>query len=198
MAMQDRLDLMFQKQAKLFEYVKIQHDLNYSYDEWIVRHIDAMINELEELRNEVNWKWWKAPMKVDKAKVNGEIIDLWFFLTEMSIVAGITPKDITKLYDEKYQENIRRQEGTSDKKGYQAIKSEPIAELREKHSTYGIQLGDELIGTTTKLTHKLKQVIYVPEVASAYRIWRISAKKRLYYIEPITAEQIIELESRRY
>lgn len=70
----------------------------------------AIIHEAVELQRETNWKWWKKPVQPDLPRIRTEIIDIWHFLVQASIEAGMEPSDILSEYEKKYAENIRRQE----------------------------------------------------------------------------------------
>jgi len=79
----------------------------------------AMESELDEIRREVNWKWWKNPKEVDIKALQGEVIDLWHFLLSLSRVVGLTPQTIYETYIAKNAENHARQSGKSEKEGYE-------------------------------------------------------------------------------
>ncbi len=114
----DKLEEIFKLQKSLDNMIIEKRNLNYSNEEWIVKKISAISNELAELQDEVNWKWWKNEKDVNWKNVKLEIIDIWHFLISMSIDAGMSPDDILATYVKKHQENIDRQNGVSNKKGY--------------------------------------------------------------------------------
>ena len=60
-------------------------------------------------KRETNWKWWKKENKMNNDKIQEEIIDIWHFLIEISIEAGINSEKLVKKYIEKNQENLKRQ-----------------------------------------------------------------------------------------
>jgi len=70
----------------------------------------ALVHEAIELQRETNWKWWKKETKTDIDKVQGEIIDIWHFMIQVSIEAGLDPKRLVEKYMEKNRENLSRQE----------------------------------------------------------------------------------------
>jgi dimeric dUTPase (all-alpha-NTP-PPase superfamily) len=114
----DKLNELFEMQNSLDTYIINQRDIQKSLDEWIIGLTIAMESEIEEIRKEVNWKWWKNKKEVNKVSLQEEIIDLWHFLLSMSIKAGLTPEDVYRIYVEKNQENFDRQNGLSQKEGY--------------------------------------------------------------------------------
>jgi dimeric dUTPase (all-alpha-NTP-PPase superfamily) len=87
--------------------------------EWVVGITLAMESEIDEIRREVNWKWWKNPKLIDDDALQGEVIDMWHFLLSLSRVVGLTPETIHSIYMEKNAENHARQDGNSAKEGYE-------------------------------------------------------------------------------
>ena len=81
----------------------------------------AMESEIDEIRREVNWKWWKNSKEIDVDALQGEVIDMWHFLLSLSRAVGLEPADIHRLYIEKNAENHDRQAGLSDKDGYSIV-----------------------------------------------------------------------------
>lgn len=77
---------------------------------WTLRHIHAIDDELSELRNETNWKWWKLFKGVNINDVEFEIIDLFFFWLSLCLIWGIDGARVEQLFKAKLAENIRRQE----------------------------------------------------------------------------------------
>jgi phosphoribosyl-ATP pyrophosphohydrolase len=57
----------------------------------------------------MNWKWWRKPLKFE-VQAREEVIDLWYFLKQMSIEHGMTPIEILHEYLRKNQMNKDRQE----------------------------------------------------------------------------------------
>ncbi|KAA2282202.1 dUTPase [Candidatus Nitrosocosmicus sp. SS] len=70
----------------------------------------ALLHETVELQRETDWKWWKSDKGVDHQKIVEEIIDLWHFLIQLSIEAGIDPDLLVTKYMQKNRENTKRQE----------------------------------------------------------------------------------------
>ncbi|MCY9132830.1 dUTPase [Bacillus spizizenii] len=116
--MNDRLNEMFTMQTALDERVISERNVNKSHDEWVLGITLAMESEIDEIRREVNWKWWKNPKQVDTKALQGEVIDMWHFLLSLSRIVGLTPESIYEVYMAKNAENHARQDGTSEKEGY--------------------------------------------------------------------------------
>jgi dimeric dUTPase (all-alpha-NTP-PPase superfamily) len=114
---------MYEMQTQLDSRIIEERGIDKTTDEWVVGLTIAMESEIDEIRREVNWKWWKNPKLIDKDALQGEVIDMWHFLLSMSRVAGLEADDIHRLYMEKNAENHARQDGTSVKDGYRAKES---------------------------------------------------------------------------
>lgn len=115
----DKLTQMFAMQTALDGRIIAERGIEKTTDEWVTGLTIAMESEIDEIRREVNWKWWKNPKPIAGAALQGEVIDMWHFLLSLSRVVGLTPDDIHRLYLEKNAENHDRQAGLSDKGGYE-------------------------------------------------------------------------------
>jgi dimeric dUTPase (all-alpha-NTP-PPase superfamily) len=111
----DMLRQLFEMQQELDAVIIKKHGdkIPTSLSEWIVKLTIAMESEIDEIRREVNWKWWKPEKQIKIEKLHGEISDMWHFLISMTIRAGMTADDIFKVYEEKREENFARQRGES-------------------------------------------------------------------------------------
>ena len=116
--MADKLTEMYDMQTKLDQRIITERGVAKTTDEWVVGLTIAMESEIDEIRREINWKWWKNEKQIDQAALQGEVIDMWHFLLSMSRVVGLTPYDIHRIYMEKNAENHARQSGESAKEGY--------------------------------------------------------------------------------
>lgn len=115
----DKLAQMYGMQAALDGRIIAERSVDKSMSEWVVGLTIAMESEIDEIRREVDWKWWKNPKEIDMDALQGEVIDMWHFLLSLSRVVGLSPDDIHRLYIEKNAENHDRQAGLSDKDGYE-------------------------------------------------------------------------------
>jgi len=117
----DKLDIIFEMQNKLDTDIANLRNLNdIPTDEWIKMQTLAMISELAEVLDEVNFKWWKNPKEIDYNLLKNELVDLVHFLTGMCLRAGMTSDELFARYIDKNKENFDRQYGKSTKKGYEA------------------------------------------------------------------------------
>ncbi|MDD2421448.1 MAG: dUTPase [Heliobacteriaceae bacterium] len=115
----DRLEQIFQWQAGFdADLIKRRQLEDITFEEWIQKETLALMSELAELLDEVNFKWWKNPKPVDREAVKEELVDILHFFVSMCLKAGITPQELFEAYHRKNQENRHRQDGTSLKAGY--------------------------------------------------------------------------------
>ena len=119
----DKLDMIFDLQEKFDQDVIKNRQLeNIQPEEWIQKQTLAVMSELAELLNEVNFKWWKNPKEVNTMNVKEELIDILHFFVGMCNRIGMSSTELFKIYIEKNKENFKRQYGLSNKKGYELDK----------------------------------------------------------------------------
>ena len=118
----DKLDAIFELQEKFDQDVIKNRNLqNIKPEEWIQKQTLAIVSELAELLNEVNFKWWKNPKNLNNKNVKEELIDILHFFVGMCNRVGMTSDELFQIYLEKNKENFKRQHGLSEKKGYELI-----------------------------------------------------------------------------
>ncbi len=116
----DKLDEIFRMQKTLNDDIVARRDLTgISDEEWIQKQVLATLSELAELLDEVNFKWWKNPKPVNRDAVREELTDILHFFISMCLKAGLDGQTLFDRYVKKNRENFMRQDGTSEKKGYQ-------------------------------------------------------------------------------
>ena len=115
----DKLDMIFQLQQSLDDDIARRRNLEFSREVWLQKEVLAMISELSEVLDEVNFKWWKNPKQVDDAALKGELVDILHFFVSMCLRSGMTAEELFALYKEKNKENFDRQYGRSQKQGYE-------------------------------------------------------------------------------
>lgn len=116
----DKLATIF-KMQKSFDDDIIEHRNLHgiSAAEWIQKQTLAMLSELAELIDEVNFKWWKNPKEVNISNVRDELVDILHFFVSMCIKSGMDSEELYSRYLKKNEENFKRQRGLSEKKGYE-------------------------------------------------------------------------------
>ena len=113
------LETIFQMQNELDEDIKKKRGLdNITSEEWIQKKVLAMLSELAELLDEVNFKWWKNPKEINSANLKEELVDVLHFFVSMCLSAGMSAEELFEIYISKNEENFKRQVGTSKKEGY--------------------------------------------------------------------------------
>lgn len=114
----DKLDRIFEMQHMLDKKIEDERGLDFTRDEWIQKVMLAMISELSEALMETNFKWWKNECPVDEEKLHEELIDVLHFFISLCIRCGLDSQKMFDIYMAKNNENVKRQNGESDKKGY--------------------------------------------------------------------------------
>lgn len=124
--MQDNLDMLqviFDLQKKFDDEIVQKRNLtDIAPEMWIQKEILAMLSELAELLDEVNFKWWKNPKEINYENIKGELIDILHFFASMCLKVGMTAPEVYERYIQKNQENFLRQYGKSAKTGYELSK----------------------------------------------------------------------------
>ncbi|HHW90174.1 MAG TPA: dUTPase [Clostridiales bacterium] len=116
----DKLDHIFEMQEKLNNFIINNHNLcnKYNSEVWIQKNILALISELSEILDEVNFKWWKNPKAIDRQALKEELVDVLHFFVSMCLHAGMTAEELYQIYLDKNKENLNRQVGNSSQKDY--------------------------------------------------------------------------------
>lgn len=123
--MNDKLDTIFQMQNALNEDIIARRGLEGIPDEvWIQKHMLAMLSEMAEVLDEVNFKWWKNSKPVNHDALCEELVDVLHFYVSMCLKAGMDADELFRRYLAKNEENFRRQQGKSEKKGYDVSEKE--------------------------------------------------------------------------
>lgn len=121
----DKLDEIFAMQSSLDNFISDTRNLRdgrYSKSDWMQKKAIALIAEVTELMDEINYKWWKNEKPIDEHAVKEELTDVLHFFVSMCLEAGMTADELYAIYCDKNKENVKRQQGLSDKKGYEPEK----------------------------------------------------------------------------
>lgn len=119
---EDKLDVLFRMQAGLDAYIRDKRELDFTKGEWVCKKALALMVELGEVVDEAKYKWWKNPTEIDDAKLKEEIVDVLHFFLGMCIDSGMTSDELFDIYLKKNKENYDRQNGLSQKTGYEIDK----------------------------------------------------------------------------
>ena len=115
----DKLEQIFAMQQMLDDdIVRLRKLEDIPMDVWLQREVLAMVSELAEVLDEVNFKWWKNEKPVDRDAVCNELVDVLHFFVSMCLKSGMDASELFKRYVAKNQENFDRQYGRSSKPGY--------------------------------------------------------------------------------
>lgn len=115
----DKLDEIFMMQGAFDDELAQRRNLQgISFEEWMQKESIAVIAELCEMLNEVNYKWWKNKKEIDMDAVKEELVDVLHFFVSMCIKAGMDGGELHRIYLAKNKENFDRQHGLSKKQGY--------------------------------------------------------------------------------
>ena len=117
----DKLDKIFEMQKLLDDDIAARRNLDFTTEEWMQKEVLAMLSELSEVLDEVNFKWWKNKKPLDTDALRGELVDILHFFVSMCIRSGMDADELFARYIEKNKENFDRQYGRSEKKGYEVI-----------------------------------------------------------------------------
>ena len=118
----DKLEQIFHYQDKFDTELIEKRGLDgISMEEWIQKETLALMSELAELIEEVQFKWWKNKKTTDVDAVKNELVDVLHFFVSMCLKTGMDAQELYQRYLDKNKENFDRQHGKSDKEGYELI-----------------------------------------------------------------------------
>ncbi len=119
----DKLEKIFEMQNALDSKIINERNLkDINMSEWVQKEILAIMSELNEILGEINWKWWKNPKEINMSNLKEEIIDVLHFFVSMCLKVGMNAEEVFNIYLSKNKENIERQDGKSNKEGYEVKK----------------------------------------------------------------------------
>jgi len=112
------LQKAFELQATFRERMRVERGINWTEEQWMLQFLTCIIDEVGEVRAELNWKHWKNRFEPNMDNVKDEVVDIWIFLIELTMSAGMDPTELEQRFLAKTQENHDRQDGKSSKPGY--------------------------------------------------------------------------------
>ncbi len=69
----------------------------------------AILHEVLEVEDEVNWKHWKKDVEVDEEKIAEELVDVFIFFMNLMNASEMTAKELIERTLDKIDINIERQ-----------------------------------------------------------------------------------------
>jgi len=114
----DKLEEIFELQRKFNRSIGIDTDnmCDARQQQWLLNYCRALSQEVAELVDCCQWKWWARGQKFDKENAKVEAIDLLHFVVSAAQVLGMTADDLYDVYLKKNQVNFERQKDGYTKK----------------------------------------------------------------------------------
>jgi dimeric dUTPase (all-alpha-NTP-PPase superfamily) len=117
----DMLEEIFAMQRELNRYTLAQNDqADYEaipgdralQNTWVRNYALAMNQEIAELVDSTNWKWWRTKVDLfDEQNLRVELVDILHFWVSACQVMGLSAADVHRMYLQKNAVNRRRQDG---------------------------------------------------------------------------------------
>ena len=109
----DKLNELFQMQDSLNKRIGVDSSKITNEEDrtkWTLNYCRAMTQELAELTDSVQWKWWAKYQKFDLQNARVEVVDLFHFLISLAQVLGMDADEVYKIYLKKNEVNLQRQD----------------------------------------------------------------------------------------
>jgi len=117
----DRLGEIWEMQRRLNRYTLQQNGFDIDYDripenrklqnKWIQNYALAMSQEVGELVDSTNWKWWRTKVDLfDEQNLKVELVDILHFWVSACQVMGLSVEDVHRMYMQKNAVNRKRQD----------------------------------------------------------------------------------------
>lgn len=115
----DKLEYLFKQQEDLQEFLGNRfsdiRDNPIDWQKYMNMMALAMIDETCEMLRETAYKnpnyirfGWKTRQMINWSKMQGEIIDMWHFMINLSLAAGFDADSIIQGYNSKHEQNKNR------------------------------------------------------------------------------------------
>jgi len=112
----DLLEKMYDAQLKLNKRIGRDTLCDDNKEEYILDLIIALEDEVAELKNCLNWKWWSKAYNehnkygvIDKQNAVVEMVDILHFYLSLMQTLDITPEKLYDVYMQKNKINLDRQ-----------------------------------------------------------------------------------------
>ena len=115
----DKLEEIFARQRELNRFTFQKNNL-VDFEEipgrrelrnvWLRNYALAMTQEISELVDSTNWKWWRSKVDLfDEQNAKVELVDILHFWVSACQVMGLTADDVLRMYLQKNAINAERQ-----------------------------------------------------------------------------------------
>ena len=101
---QSLLEQQMQIQNNIFPQIRVL-----SQEKQMLVNTRAMMHEVMEVEDELNWKHWKVPVPVDDDKIRNEVVDEFIFLMNQINICGMDAEELFDRTISKMNENVNRQ-----------------------------------------------------------------------------------------
>ena len=116
----DKLERIFELQRELNRFTFEKNRL-VGFDEiprerglqnqWLRNYALAMSQEIAELVDSTNWKWWRTQVDLfDEQNLKVELVDILHFWVSACQVMDLSAEDVFRMYMQKNAINAKRQE----------------------------------------------------------------------------------------
>lgn len=116
----DKLEQIFEKQMELNRYTFKKNNLP-EFDDipkdrekqnlWLRNYSLAMTQEISELIDSTNWKWWRTKVDLyDEQNIKVELVDILHFWVSACQIMGLSAEDVFRMYAQKNAINAKRQD----------------------------------------------------------------------------------------
>jgi dimeric dUTPase (all-alpha-NTP-PPase superfamily) len=115
----DKLEQVFEKQRELNRFTFEQNRLpsfdsipqdRHLQNQWVRNYALAMTQEVAELVDSTNWKWWRTKVDLfDEQNLKVELVDILHFWVSACQVMGLSAEDVFRMYMQKNAINAQRQ-----------------------------------------------------------------------------------------
>jgi dimeric dUTPase (all-alpha-NTP-PPase superfamily) len=116
----DKLEQIFEQQMKLNRYTFEKNRLvgfdeipkeRSLQNEWLRNYALAMSQEIAEMVDSTNWKWWRTKVDLfDEQNLKVELVDILHFWVSACQVMGLSAEDVFRMYTQKNKINAARQD----------------------------------------------------------------------------------------
>ena len=80
-------------------------------NQWVRNYALAMSQEIAELIDSTNWKWWRTKVDLfDEQNLKVELVDILHFWVSACQVMGLDAEDVHRMYMQKNAINRKRQD----------------------------------------------------------------------------------------